>query len=113
MKWTLTPTNKELTTGLPIQVEISEYVGTPKVRLHGVGELILKPHGKSLRTEFYVKLPGKYHLEVRDAKNQDGLELDIKEHRYLDFTSEFGFFFVLFLFVMGGIVLWTRKIMNA
>lgn len=111
MKWTLYPKNKDLTTSLPMSVEVTEWEGTPKVRLDGVGELKLRKVGPILRTDFYVALPGNYQLTVKDGASQQSINLDVKEHRYLDFGNEFGFFLVLFLLTMGGIILWTRKIM--
>ncbi len=112
MKWTLYPKNKDLTTSLPMSVEIEEWDGTPKVHLKGVGDLHLRKTGTKLRTEFYVALPGTYELTVKDSSHSQSLNLDVKEHRYLDFGNEFGFFLVLFLLTMGGIILWTRKIMT-
>lgn len=112
MKWTLHPENKDLTTTLPLSVTLSEWQGKPRVILEGAGELELKPQGKNLVSEFYFALPGQYTLEIKDEGHHEIIELQIKEHRYLNFTSEFGFFFILFLFVMGGIFLWTKKIMQ-
>lgn len=112
MKWTLYPKNKDLTTSLPLSLEITEWKGSPKVTLEGVGELKLKPFEGKLKTDFYLALPGKYSLEIKDSLSSEVTELNIEEHRYLDFTNEFGFFLILFLFVMGGIIIWTRKIMK-
>lgn len=111
MKWTLYPKNKDFTTSLPMSVEVTEWEGSPQVHMKGVGELKLRKVGSILRTDFYVALPGQYQLTVKDASHQQSLNLDVKEHRYLDFGNEFGFFLVLFLITMGGIILWTRKIM--
>lgn len=111
MKWTLYPKNKDLTTSLPMSVEISEWEGRPEVHLKGVGDLKLRKIGTKLRTDFYVAMPGSYQLTVRDASHEQSLNLEVSEHRYLDFGNEFGFFLVLFLLTMGGIILWTRKIM--
>lgn len=112
MKWTLFPESEEVSTGLPMHLEISEWDGNVEVHLERVGQLKLKPAQDKLRTEFYFTLPGEYKLEIRDSKTAAGFILTVKEHQYLDFSSEFGFFLVLFVFVMGGIILWTKKIMK-
>jgi hypothetical protein len=113
MKWTFHPKNKHLTTSLPMSVEISEFSGKPSVSLSGVGSLELKPvPNGGMKADFYVTLPGNYTLTVKDSNSSASQELEIAQHTYLDFGNEFGTFFVLFLFVMGGIVLWTRKIMQ-
>jgi hypothetical protein len=113
MKWTFHPKNSELTTSLPMSVEVLEYSGKASAHLSGIGPLELKrsPQG-GLKADFYVTLPGTYVLELRDDNGVVSKELLIAQHNYLDFGNEFGTFFVLFLFVMGGIILWTRRIMQ-
>lgn len=113
MKWTFHPTNKKLTTSLPLSIEVEGFSGEPTVTLSEVGRLELKKvsEGK-LRSDFYVGLEGKYILTVKDSKETVHIPLDIAQHRYINFTNEFGSFFLLFLVVMGGIILWTRKIMK-
>ncbi|MFP5384744.1 MAG: hypothetical protein ACLGHN_01605 [Bacteriovoracia bacterium] len=111
MKWTLYPENKDLTTTLPLSVEIEQWEGKPSVKVEGLGELKLKEQNNKMRSEFYFTLPGKYKIEIKDRVSTEVKVLTVSEHQYLNFTNEFGFFFVLFLIVMGGIVLWTRKIM--
>lgn len=113
MKWTFHPESEDLTTTLPLSVEISDFEGSPRAHLEGVGELDLKKvAGDKYRADFYVSLPGNYKLTVSDARYSSQRELVIAEHQYLDFTNEFGAFFLLFLCVMGGVILWTRKIMK-
>lgn len=113
MKWTFHPENEELTTSLPMSVEIREFKGKPEVLIREIGSLELKKMKEGgLRSEFYVSLPGKYVLEVRDAERFFQRELEIKQHVYLKFNKEFGSFSIIFLFVMGGVVLWTRRIMK-
>lgn len=114
MKWTFHPINKEITTSLPLNVEVSDWQGTPKLFLEGVGELQLKNTRPGvLRSDFYVYLPGTYKITLKDLNHTYEYSFHVKEHHYLDFTEEFGAFFMLFLFVMGGIILWTRKIMKS
>jgi hypothetical protein len=111
MKWTLFPKNENLTTSLPITIEIEEWQGKAKVHLESVGELQLRPAGDKLKTEFYVTLPGEYKLTISDSYNTSTHTLQIEQHQYLNFSNEFGIFGLLFLLVMGGIILWTRRIM--
>lgn len=105
--------NKKLTTSLPLSIEIEDFVGEPTVTLSDVGRLELKKvsEGK-LRSNFYVGLEGHYTLTIKDSKEVVSIPLNIAQHRYINFTNEFGSFFLLFLVVMGGIILWTRKIMR-
>lgn len=113
MNWTFHPKNKELTTSLPLSVEINNWQGTPRVILEGVGDLELKPISNGvLKTDFYLTLPGTYRLQLLDANSSYAYEFSIKQHTYLDFTNEFGFFLALFIVAMGGIVLWVKKIMK-
>lgn len=112
MKWKLHPENEEITTTLPLTIEVHAWKGKPRVFVHGLGNLELKKQGANLKTEFYFTLPGKYRIDVRDSVSHHTMDLEVKEHQYLSFNGEFGFFFILFLVVMGGIVLWTRKIMH-
>lgn len=112
MKWKLHPENKKLTTTLPMSLEVHEWEGQPRIRIDNMGELKLKAHGKILKTDFYFTLPGEYRIEIRDEVNQHEMRVQVLEHQYLDFSREFGFFFILFLIVMGGIIIWTRKIMQ-
>jgi hypothetical protein len=113
MNWIFHPKNKEITTSLPMSVEVWDYTGTPSVTLSGVGKLELKPttQGK-LKTDFYVTLPGEYKLQIKDSVSQVDFPILVAQHQYLDFKNEFGVFFILFLFVMGGIIIWTSKIMK-
>lgn len=111
MRWEIFPKNEKLTTTLPMSLEIYEWKEQPHVYLEGVGELVLKGDGGKLKTDFYFIAPGRYQLTVQDGLVIEQRVLDIEEHQYLSFTNEFGFFLLLFLFVMGGIVLWTKKIM--
>jgi hypothetical protein len=96
-----------------MSVEVWDFVGKPSVNLSGIGALELKsrPNGV-MRTDFYVSLPGTYTLTIKDSNSSASHELEIAQHTYLDFGKEFGTFFVLFLIVMGGIILWTMKIMQ-
>lgn len=114
MNWTFHPTTEDLTTSLPMEIEVSDYAGTPRVNISGLGEMQLKSSGpQKMKTQFYFVLPGSYRIEVRDAQTVAVKEISVREHTYLDFVNEFGAFFVLFLIVMGGIVLWTRRIMKS
>lgn len=111
MKWTIYPENKEFTTSLPLTIEISDYRGEPEVTVEKLGELKLNRQADKLEARFYFTLPGEYKLQVTDSNSKEVRVLHVSEHKYLDFGNEFGFFLILFLFVMGGIILWTRKIM--
>lgn len=113
MNWTFHPTNKEITTSLPLSVEVRNWKGRPRVILDGVGDLELKgtPQG-AMKADFYLTLPGTYKVTIQDSGSKDFYQFQVKQHHYLDFSNEFGFFFILFLFVMGGIVLWVRQIMK-
>ena len=64
------------------------------------------------KSEFYFTLPSTYHVEVRGDQEIQNLDLLVEQHTFLDFQNEFGIFSLLFLIVMGGIILWTRKIMK-
>lgn len=112
MKWTFHPTTKQLTTSLPLSVEVEDARGKPSISLSQVGELELKPFKNGFKADFYVKLPGTYYLTIKDKYESSTMTLIVEEHTYLDFQNEFGSFFILFVAVMGGIVLWTRKIMK-
>lgn len=112
MKWTLHPKSEGITTTLPMSIELEGWSGTPRVYISGLGELNLVPVKGKLRSEFYFTLPGTYRLEVKDKETLIVTDLVVEEHQYLDFKNEFGFFFILFLIVMGGIILWTKKIMQ-
>jgi hypothetical protein len=112
MNWTFHPKNKDLTTSLPLSVELTHWEGNPKVLVKELGELELKPHGKNLKADFYLTLPGTYTIVVKDSISVNQEIIEVKQHTYLDFKNEFGIFLLLFLIVMGGIVLWTYKIMN-
>lgn len=113
MKWKLHPKSEDITTSLPLTLDILEWEGKPRVILDGTGELSLKAQKDgTLKSEFYVYIPGSYRVKLIDSAGTSELEFYAKEHRYLDFGEEFGFFFVLFLIVMGGIILWTAKLMK-
>src|SRR5690606_11207742 len=92
---------------------VEDFVGEPVVTLSDVGRLELKKvsEGK-VRSNFYVGLEGQYTLTIKDSKEVVTIPLDIAQHRYIDFTNEFGSFFLLFLVAMGGVILWTKKIMK-
>lgn len=113
MNWTFHPTNKAITTSLPLSIEVSDWKGTPRVILEGVGDLELKriPEG-AMKADFYLTLPGTYKVLIQDSVVKESYEFQVIQHNYLDFSREFGFFFILFLFVMGGIVIWVRQIMK-
>lgn len=112
MNWTFHPKNEDLTTSLPLSVEITKWEGEAQVLVEGIGPLELRPSPHGLKADFYFTLPGTYTLTVKDAHHTEVRELMVEQHNYLNFVTEFGTFFVLFLFVMGGIVLWTRRIMK-
>lgn len=112
MKWTFHPTNKDLTTSVPLSVEISEWEGNPKVKVSQIGELELKKSKSGLRADFHLTLPGEYQIEVTDALVKDSLSIKVAQHDYLNFSREFGSFGLLFILVMGGIIIWTKKIMR-
>ncbi len=113
MKWKFYPTNKELTTTLPMYLELTEVQGKAKIHLSSVGKLNLaKMKDGALKAEFYVSLPGKYLLEMSDASTQYTHKFEVKQHSFLKFTEEFGFFLILFTLMMGGLIVWTRKIMK-
>lgn len=112
MMWIFHPKG-ELRTTVPMSLEISGYAGVPKVVLEGVGDLDLQASGRdSLKAHFYVTLPGKYRLIMSDRQSNSSYEFFVHEQKYLDFKSEFGIFFILFILVMGGLFLWVRKIMK-
>lgn len=112
MKWTIYPENSEITTSLPLTIEISGHQGTVNVSVDRLGELKLKKENNKLTSQFYFTLPGEYKVKVKDSISSEVRVIKVAEHKYLDFGNEFGFFLILFLIVMGGIVLWTRKIMQ-
>jgi hypothetical protein len=113
MKWTFHPANKELTTSLPLEVVLSDWQGTPRVSVDRLGEIPLTPEGQKLVARFYVVMPGRYEVRISDGTSVVAVHpIEVAQHTYLDFTNEFGFFFILFLFVMGGIALWTITIMR-
>lgn len=113
MKWKFYPTNKELTTSLPMFVELTDIDGKAKVHLSTIGDLnLVKTNKGSLKAEFYVSLPGKYVLQMSDASTRYTHEIDVTQHTFLRFNEEFGFFLILFALMMGGIILWTRKLMK-
>ncbi len=113
MKWKFYPTNKDLTTSLPMFVELSEVQGKAKVHLSRVGDLnLVKTKHGDLKAEFYVTLPGQYQLEMSDATTRYTHSIEVLQHSYLKFNEEFGFFLILFTLAMGGIILWTHKIMK-
>jgi hypothetical protein len=95
-------------------LEIQETKTLPKVVIKEIGEMkVVVNKTGGYKSEFYFTLPETYHLEVRADGELIKMELPIVQHTFLDFQNEFGIFFVLFLIVMGGIVLWTRKIMKS
>lgn len=112
VKWTLFPKNKAITTSLPMSVEVTEWVGRPKVYIQGMGEMSLKKTPQGMKADFYMTLPGEYKLTVSDSSNSFEQILKVDEHQYLNFSQEFGFFFILFLFVMLGVIVWCAKIMR-
>ena len=113
MNWKFYPTNKELTTSLPMSVTLENYSGKPTVHLSSVGELeLVKTHQGALRADFHLLMPGNYTLDIQDANSHFSHQILVKQHSYLNFSNEFGLFFILLLVLMGGIFLWTHKIMQ-
>ncbi len=113
MNWKFYPTNKELMTSLPMSVTLENYSGKPTVTLSSIGELqLVKVKDGTLRADFYVLMPGNYIIEMKDANSQFSHQFAVKQYSYLSFTNEFGFFLIIFIFFMGGIILWTKKIMK-
>ena len=111
MNYSIYPKNEQITTSLPITIEVKEFKKSPKLKIDGIGEIELK--GKEVKTaQIYFRLPGEYRLTFQDGELMKSEVITIHQHEYLDFKNEFGVFFILFLMVMGGIIIWTRKIMK-
>lgn len=108
------PEGEELTTALPLVVHIIDDAGNPRAKIVGVGELELSQHPLGgVKSDFHFTLPGQYQILIKDAREEQSIMLEIKEHRYLNFREEFGFFLCLFSLVMTGVYLWVRSVMKS
>lgn len=109
MNYEIYPKNEKFSTSLPITIEV-EGKG-PRLDIEGIGRIDLKG-GQKKTAQIYFRLPGHYKLIFKDGEEVREEVITVYQHEYLDFKNEFGFFSLLFLIVMGGIILWTRKIMK-
>ena len=110
MNYSINP-QSDLTTSIPITIEVKNFEHKPKLKVDGIGDIELK--GQKVKSaQIYFRLPGEYRVTIQDGSTIKHEVLNVSQHEYLDFKNEFGFFFILFLIVMGGVVLWTRKIMK-
>lgn len=110
MNYEIYPKNEEFSTSLPITIEV-EGATNPRLDIEGIGRIDLKG-GQKKTAQIYFRLPGEYKLTFKDGEVVRQEVITVYQHEYLDFKNEFGFFSILFLIVMGGIILWTRKIMK-
>ncbi|MFA7614401.1 MAG: hypothetical protein WCY48_09205 [Candidatus Caldatribacteriota bacterium] len=98
-----------LRTSVPINIEVEGK--NPRVDVEGIGRIELK--GSEIKkAQIYFSLPGEYKITLTDGELIKEEVLSVDQQVYLSFKNEFGVFFILFLVVMGGIILWTRKIMQ-
>lgn len=108
MKYSISP-NKDVTTSLPINIEVTGKA--PLVHIDGIGKIELKG-GEKKTAQIYFKLPGEYRITFKDGDIVHHEVIKIEQHEYLNFKNEFGAFSLLFLLVMTGVIIWTRKIMQ-
>lgn len=109
MKYSIQPNKDKLSTSVPITIEVNGI--KPVVSIEGIGRIDLKGTEKKT-AQIYFSLPGEYKITFKDGELIKHEVLKVSQHEYLKFKYEFGAFTILFLLVMGGIILWTRKIMK-
>ena len=100
----------EIRTTVPIVLVIYESSSLPQFTVDKLGKIPVYPFKDGFRAEFFVETPGVYSLKLISGKEVWNKEILVKEQKYLSFRKEFGFFSILFVLMMCGVVLWVRKI---
>jgi hypothetical protein len=101
----------EFRTQLPVTIDI-ESSSKPTVTLEPLGELEVLTIPSGYRAQFHVMEPLKYSLIVKNASEEWRKDIYFEEQQFLKFDKEFGFFLILFFMMLGGVILWTRKLMK-
>ncbi len=102
---------KDYRTQVPIYIKITDSLELPRVKVSGVGEIPVKKTNNFYQSHFYIQKSGIYKLEISNPIKKVVKTLNVSEQTYLSFSKEFGAFSVIFIIVMLGVILWTRKIM--
>jgi hypothetical protein len=102
---------QEFRTQLPVTGFI-ECSSLPKLSVTSMGLVPVKKLSGKWYFEFHVMKPGLHQLKFTCSNEVKEIEMNFEEQKFLEFDREFGFFFLLFIFCMTGIVIWTRKLMK-
>ncbi|HLT22653.1 MAG TPA: hypothetical protein VKZ84_04390 [Bacteriovoracaceae bacterium] len=108
MNYEISP-KSNLRTIVPITIEVEG--NNPRVDVEGIGRIDLQGTGRKT-AQIYFSLPGEYKITFTDGELVKEEVIYVDQQVFLSFKNEFGVFFILFLLVMGGIIIWTRKIMQ-
>lgn len=103
--------DQEFRTQLPV-TGLIECSSTPELHIASMGTVPLEKISEKWFFEFHVMKPGLHKLKFVCLENVKEIELNFEEQKFLEFDREFGLFFLLFVFCMSGIVLWTKKLMK-
>ena len=103
-------TDGEIRTTIPVILEIQHVKNKPLVSVKQLGIVPVVKKKGSYKAEFWTQEPGNYLIEVKDGNDIWKKEIFIKKQEYLNFSKEFGFFTILFIFMMVGVYLWMKKI---
>lgn len=97
---------------LPVTITIrgGKAADSPKLFVESFGEIPLKKTKHGYQAQFYSSQAGRF--EVRAVWGQESLTrvLQVEAQVYMNFQTQFGWFFALFLGAIGGLVLWHRRI---
>jgi hypothetical protein len=104
----LNPQNNFRTT-VPIYLKVKNFNLPVIVEVKPIGEIAFSIKDKILSTHFWVDKSGNYELKIQDKNSIWSKEIHIEKQQFINFTNQFGFFSILFLILITGLILWMKN----